>query len=59
MPEIGQNVDIDESKILGLTLFSSSIFALMNEYIATPAIAMLVPIPVWVDILFPAMTLGQ
>lgn len=33
--------------------FSSSILALMKEYIATPAIAMAVPIPVCVEILFP------
>lgn len=37
-----------------LTRFSSSILALMIEYIATPAMAIPVPIPVCVDILFPA-----
>lgn len=36
-----------------LTRLSSSILALMTEYIATPAMAIAVPIPVCVDILFP------
>lgn len=40
----------------GPTLFSSSIWALMYEYRATPTIAMVVPMPVCVEILLPVRT---
>lgn len=47
----------NKKSILGLacryTFFSSSKFAFMREYIATPAMAIAVPIPVCVEILLP------